>query len=101
MTGGKGAEFGKAAPLGLFVILALLIAVVLLVRSMNRRLRNLPESFDDPDLTPGGDPHLLNNMSPMDDALPSRKPGESEAEGTVTLVKDDEKPEDEKPDAAK
>ncbi|WP_235174641.1 hypothetical protein [Tomitella biformata] len=98
MTGGRGAEFGKASPIGLFLILALLIAVVLLVRSMNRRLRNLPESFDDPDLTPGADAHALNNQAPMDDALPSKRAGKSAGESAVTMVKDDPKPDDQKPD---
>ncbi|WP_026919469.1 hypothetical protein [Gordonia shandongensis] len=42
----KGPEFGKASPLGLLVILVLLVAVFLLIRSMNKRLRKLPESFD-------------------------------------------------------
>lgn len=104
MTGGRGPEFGKASPIGLFLILALLIAVIMLVRSMNRRLRNLPESFDDLEQTPGGDaqaldPHALNNASPMDDALPSTR-GESSGEGAATLVKGDEKKDEDKPDAA-
>ena len=99
MTGGQGEEFGKASPIGLFLILALLVAVVLLIRSMNRRLRNLPESFDDPDPTPGGNAHQLNNLSPMDDALPSTTSGAGAGEGTVTMTKDAEEPEDKKPDA--
>jgi hypothetical protein len=44
---GHGQEFGKAAPVGLVVVLFLAVAVVLLVRSMNKHLRRLPESFDD------------------------------------------------------
>lgn len=40
-TGGKGPEFGKAAPVGLAVILALLLAIMLLARSMNRRIKAL------------------------------------------------------------
>ncbi len=99
MTGGQGEEFGKASPIGLFLILALLIAVVLLIRSMNRRLRNLPESFDDPGLTSGGDAHQLNNLSPMDDALPSSTSGAGAGEGTATLIKDADEPEDKKPDS--
>lgn len=100
-TGGQGAEFGKASPIGLFLILALLVAVVLLVRSMNRRLRNLPESFDD--LNPqGGDAHALNNRAPMDDALPSTKSAEDAGTGTATLVKDETLfDDDEKPDPEK
>lgn len=44
--GGQGPEFGKAAPIGLLVVLLLLIATVLLVRSMNRKLTRLPTTFD-------------------------------------------------------
>jgi len=42
----KGPEFGKASPVGLLVIVVLLVAVFLLIRSMNRQLRKLPDSFD-------------------------------------------------------
>lgn len=41
-----GPEFGKASPVGLAVILVLLVATVLLIRSMNKHLRKLPESFE-------------------------------------------------------
>jgi hypothetical protein len=44
----KGAEFGKASPIGLVVILLLLIATVFLVRSMTKHLRRVPASFDPP-----------------------------------------------------
>ncbi len=44
-----GPEFGKASPFGLLVVVLLLIGTFLLVRSMNRHLRKLPESFDDAD----------------------------------------------------
>jgi hypothetical protein len=39
-------DVGKSGPLGLFIILVLLIAVVLLVRSMTKHLNRLPASFD-------------------------------------------------------
>lgn len=42
----SGPDFGKASPLGLLVIVLLLIGTFLLVRSMNRHLKKLPESFD-------------------------------------------------------
>ncbi|MFT3715806.1 MAG: hypothetical protein QM774_07620 [Gordonia sp. (in: high G+C Gram-positive bacteria)] len=42
----QGPEFGKASPIGLLVIIVLLVAVFLLIRSMNKQLRKLPESFD-------------------------------------------------------
>lgn len=41
-----GPDFGKASPFGLIVVLLLLIGTCLLVWSMNRHLKRLPESFD-------------------------------------------------------
>jgi len=41
-----GPDFGKASPFGLLVIVVLLVATFLLVWSMNRHLKRLPESFD-------------------------------------------------------
>ncbi|MDG4763856.1 hypothetical protein O7632_07005 [Solwaraspora sp. WMMD406] len=38
---------GLAGPMGLFLILLLAAATVLLIRNMNVRLRRLPERFDD------------------------------------------------------
>lgn len=45
----KGPEFGKASPVGLVVVLLLLLATVFLIRSMNKHLRRVPESFDPPE----------------------------------------------------
>jgi hypothetical protein len=45
---GQGPEFGKASPIALVVILLLGIATVFLIRSMTKRIRRLPASFDDP-----------------------------------------------------
>jgi hypothetical protein len=41
-----GPDFGKASPFGLLVVVLLLIGTVLLVWSMNRHLRKLPQSFE-------------------------------------------------------
>lgn len=41
----QGPEFGKASPLGLVLIVALLAGTVLLIRSMNKQLRKLPDTF--------------------------------------------------------
>ena len=41
-----GPDFGKASPFGLLIVVLLLIGTFLLVRSMNRHLKQLPESFD-------------------------------------------------------
>jgi hypothetical protein len=60
-----GPDFGKASPFGLLVVVLLMVGTFFLVRSMNRHLRNLPESFDrdnpesdptaeDPKREPGG-----------------------------------------------
>ncbi|RDI35787.1 hypothetical protein DEU38_101267 [Rhodococcus sp. AG1013] len=42
----QGPEFGKASPLGLVLIVALLVGTVLLIRSMNKQLRKLPDDFE-------------------------------------------------------
>ncbi|GFG55468.1 hypothetical protein CQY20_24545 [Mycolicibacterium agri] len=41
-----GPDFGKAAPFGLLIVVLLLIGTFLLVRSMNRHLKRLPQSFE-------------------------------------------------------
>jgi hypothetical protein len=41
-----GPDFGKASPVGLLVVVLLLIATLFLLRSMNRQLKKVPESFD-------------------------------------------------------
>lgn len=41
-----GPDFGKASPIGLLVIVLLLIATLFLLRSMNKQLKKVPESFD-------------------------------------------------------
>ena len=41
-----GPDFGKASPLGLAVIVLLLVATLFLLRSMNRQLKKVPDSFD-------------------------------------------------------
>jgi hypothetical protein len=42
----RGEEFGSSSPIALVVILLLGIATAFLIRSMNKRLRNVPRSFD-------------------------------------------------------
>ena len=41
---------GLAGPMGLFLIVLMCIATVLLIRNMNKRIRRLPDSFSE---TPG------------------------------------------------
>lgn len=40
-----GPEFGKASPLGLVIVLVLLAGTILLIRNMNRHIKNLPAEF--------------------------------------------------------
>ena len=51
----RGEEFGKTSPIALVVILLLAAATVVLIRSMSKRLRNVPESFDPPEEPPASD----------------------------------------------
>ena len=44
-------DVGKAGPLGLLLIVLLLIAVALLVKSMTTHLKRIPPSFDEPEDT--------------------------------------------------
>jgi hypothetical protein len=48
----QGEEFGKASPVALVVILLLAVATIALIVSMSRRIRRLPESFDEPAAEP-------------------------------------------------
>ena len=43
------APSGTAGPLGLLVVLLIGVSLVLLIRTMNGRLRRLPPSFDPPE----------------------------------------------------
>ncbi|MDQ6874336.1 MAG: hypothetical protein M3042_04625 [Actinomycetota bacterium] len=45
----------QAGPLGLFIIVALAVATLLLVRSMSKHLRRVPASFEPEEPPPAGD----------------------------------------------
>ena len=45
-------DVGKSGPLGLLLTVLLLLAVILLVRSMSTHLKRLPRSFDPADAPP-------------------------------------------------
>jgi hypothetical protein len=63
-------DVGKAGPLGLLLIVLLLIAVALLVRSMTSHLRRVPPSFDPADRLP----EIPDDASELVD--PGPQPGE-------------------------
>ncbi len=71
-----GPDFGKASPLGLLVVLLLLIATFFLIRSMNRHLRKLPESFDPahPQQDQAADEGSVERNEPTDSTGPTREP---------------------------
>lgn len=62
-------DVGKAGPLGLLLIVVLLIAVALLVKSMSRHLKRIPRSFDARD-----EPEVVVPDSPA--SLLAPRPGE-------------------------
>ncbi len=68
-----GPDFGKASPFGLLVVVLLLLSLVFLVRSMNRHLKKLPESFDPQN--PGPD------QAVDDGTIVADKPTEGHADG--------------------
>lgn len=84
---GKGPEWGKAAPIGLLVILLLGIALFFLLRSFTRQLKKVPASFDPPDQAPdqAGSGRVATTATlaagaarvsaPPDDGPPSPGPG--------------------------
>ena len=50
----RGPDYGKASPVGLLVVLLLVIGVFLLVRSMNKHLKRVPQSFETDTVEPTG-----------------------------------------------
>ncbi|WP_327149755.1 hypothetical protein [Nocardia sp. NBC_01329] len=68
-----GPEFGKASPLGLALVLILLAGTFLLVRSMNKHLKNLPETFEpehpepDQEADEGTEPGVTKRAEPTID----------------------------------
>ena len=62
-------DVGKAGPVGLLLIVVLLIAVLLLVRSMGRHLKRIPPSFDPADQVPDTPAELIDEPAPGQDLL--------------------------------
>jgi hypothetical protein len=54
--GAPGPEFGKSSPVGLVIIVALLVGTALLIWSMNKQIKKLPETFEKD--APGPDQEL-------------------------------------------
>jgi hypothetical protein len=65
-------DVGKSGPLGLLLIVVLLIATALLVKSMSRHLKRVPRSFDPED----AGPQVVVPDTPADLLEPRKEPGE-------------------------
>ncbi|WP_447005627.1 hypothetical protein ACRAKI_03630 [Saccharothrix isguenensis] len=78
--GGQQEDFGKSSPLGLLVLVLFFIAVVFLVKSMNKHLRKLPASFDKPDAEADG-------AADADADADAAKPGAKQGAKTKTKPK--------------
>ncbi|MGY5884521.1 hypothetical protein [Modestobacter lacusdianchii] len=62
-------DVGKAGPVGLFLIVVLLVAVILLGRSMGRHLKRVPRSFDPADRVPDSPAELVDEPAPGQELL--------------------------------
>ena len=73
-----GPDFGKASPLGLLVVVLLLIATLLLLRSMNRQLKKVPKTFDPehPEPDQAAD-EGTDAVGPSPDQAPEQAPGQA------------------------
>ncbi len=85
-TTGKGPEWGEAAPVGLLVIVLLCVAVYFLVKSMNRNLKKVPESFATVGAPAGvvGEPSATGNAG----ASSSTSASSSSSAGSVAVQSD-------------
>ncbi|MFC5062167.1 hypothetical protein [Actinomycetospora atypica] len=77
----RGEEFGKTSPIALVVVLLLGLATALLIRSMTKRLRNVPASFDPPAEPEGPDEAGPHDPSPGPADTPTSPGGRSGPEG--------------------
>ena len=89
---------GLAGPMGLFIIVLMCIAVVMLIRNMNKRLRRLPDSF--PDASAAGrateiaalDADLDRSAAEADRGLIDRDRSQSLMDGAEAEVSDQSVP---------
>jgi hypothetical protein len=77
-----GPDFGKASPVGLLVVVLLLIATLLLLRSMNRQLKKVPKTFDPqhPEPDPAAD-EGTDTVGEGPDQAPGQADGPTRAPG--------------------
>jgi hypothetical protein len=64
---------GLAGPMGLFLIVLMCIATVLLIRNMNKRIRRLPDSFPNP-AAPGTVAEIASGDGDTGRSAPAARP---------------------------
>jgi hypothetical protein len=76
-------DVGKSGPLGLLLIVVLLIAVALLVRSMSKHLKKVPRSFEPSDHVeiPDTPAELVDGPRPGEEILDSLRRAPRAIEG--------------------
>lgn len=82
---GKGPEWGKAAPIGLLVILLLCIAVFFLLRSMTRRINRVAGEFQARESAAAGVDGVAEADPPTAPADPSSIDEHAVAAGSTDL----------------
>ena len=88
-------DVGKAGPLGLLLIVLLLIATVLLVRSMSKHIKKVPTSFDPEDRVevPDTPAELIDPPAPGDELLDTlRRAPRAIEPPRATRSEDDDRP---------
>lgn len=94
----KGPEFGKASPVGLLVIVVLLVATFLLIRSMNKQLRKLPDSFDsanpEPDQAFDEGTDTIDDDAPVEDGSAEDDRTDSAASASATSARKGDRPDE-------
>jgi len=75
----QGPEFGGSSPIGLVVTLLMLVALIFLIRSMNKHLRKVPPSFEP---EPEEREQAESAGSPVPGARPSPEQGGRSSPGT-------------------
>ncbi|HTF47289.1 MAG TPA: hypothetical protein VK735_07565 [Pseudonocardia sp.] len=80
----QGPEFGGSSPIGLVVTLLMLVALIFLVRSMNKHLRKVPPSFEpEPEQREPAE-SAESAGSPVPGARPSPEQGARPSPGSPT-----------------
>jgi hypothetical protein len=62
--GGRGEDFGKSSPFGFLVLILFFVAVAFLIRSMNKHLKRVPASFNEPERHEDAEPEPDHKPDP-------------------------------------